>query len=191
MSGAPAAGVRARPHCLRIARTVAHPGRALGSANRKCRRRSRHSSAVRRPSGGGETIAMSPIHSSAVEGAGDESNHAVRPVAASIFSLVGDERIHAIGIARADGSLRFLPSQAPVTTRTPGQAKAARRGPQNSEAARRGRRRPSMYGTPRPATSTVLASRPSQLGSGIGGSGPATPAISAKYVRTRPIPSRS
>ena len=73
----------------------------------------------------------------------------------------------------------------------PGRAAARRRGPQDSTATRRGRRRPSMYGRPRPATSIVLPSRPSQPGSGRGGSEPATPAISAKYVRTRPIPSRS
>ncbi|MEA2546198.1 MAG: hypothetical protein QOI09_1471, partial [Chloroflexota bacterium] len=48
-----------------------------------------------------------------------------------------------------------------------------------------------MYGMPRPATSTVLPTRSSQLGSGIAGSEPANAAMSTWYVLTGPIPSRS
>jgi hypothetical protein len=49
-------------------------------------------------------------------------------------------------------------------------------------AVRRRRRRPSMYGRPGPTTATVLPRRPSQEGSGSGGSEPARSSMSTKYA---------
>ena len=66
---------RSRDPCIRTGMDADVRG-ALLPANRKCRRRSRHSSAVRRPSGGGETIAMSPKRSRTSDATRDERDRA-------------------------------------------------------------------------------------------------------------------